>query len=461
MRKKYEPQLTVDDAIFLRGGDYFPEDAQLNKMSDILDENPELLEAVAGDLQQELKATGAEGMSAEQVLRSAILYQLQGYPYRELALRLADSFNFRKFTRFYARKVPHFSNFEKAIKKIRPETWERVNDLLLQYAIKKKVESGGRLRADATVAETNIHHPTDAGLIADGARVLDRLMRGARLDCPGVSFAYHNRMKRVKKLAFKIAMAKGPKAEENRSVWYRELLPLIREVLALARGCREALVRAELSFVADTMRRALVSELEDYLPLVDRVAGQCSRRVLEGEKVPAGEKLVSIFEPHTDIICRGKSQSPAEFGHKVMAATGSSGLVLQYQVCSGNRPDDEYFAGLLEKHAAQFGRAPEEFTADRRFYHARNERLASAGEYRVDRLAIPKPGRRSPERIAHERQPWFKQLLRFRAGIEGGFSTLIRCFGWGRCLWRGLSSFGSWVGLSVLSYNLRKLAALV
>lgn len=461
MRKKDEPQMTINDYNFLQLGDFIPEDPQLAKMSAILDENRGLLEAVAQDLRQDLAATGAEGMTVEQVLRSAILYQMEGYPYRQLAARLSDSFNFRKFTRFYSRPIPHFSNLERAIKKIRPETWGVLNDLLVQYAIKKKVESGARLRADATVVESNIHYPTDASLLADGIRVLDRLMRGARDNCPGVRFEYHNRTKRAKKLAYKMAMAKGPHAEENRAGWYRELLPLSREVLGLGRGCLAALRSARLSFDEETAARAVAAELAEYLPLVERAADQCARRVQAGEKVPAAEKIVSIFEPHTDIICRGKTLSPAEFGHKVMAATGASGLVLQYEVCAGNRPDDEYFAGLLEKHAAQFGRAPREFSADRRFYHARNEELAAAGPYLVERLAIPKPGRRSAERISLEHEKWFKKLLRFRAGIEGGFSTLLRCFGWSRCLWRGLASFGSWVGLSVFAYNLRKLAALV
>jgi IS5 family transposase len=231
--------------------------------------------------------------------------------------------------------------------------------------------------------------------------------------------------------------------------------------LALARGCREALGSARLSFAEETAAKAIISELDQYLPLAEAAASQCERRVKEGEKVPAAEKIVSIFEPHTDIICRGKTQSPAEFGHKVMAATGSSGLVLQYEVCAGNRPDDEYFEGLLKKHLEQFGRVPFEFAADRRFYHERNEELAAEGPYRVERLAVPKPGRRSAERIELEKEKWFKKLLRFRAGIEGGLSTLLRCFGWGRCLWRGLASFGSWVGLSVFAYNLRKLAVLV
>jgi len=461
MRKKYEPQMTVDDHIFLQLGDYIPEDRQLSKMSAILDENPELLEAVARDLRLDVAATGAEGMTAEQVLRSAILYQMQGYPYRELEARLSDSFNFRKFTRFYSRPIPHFSNLEKAIKKIRPETWQAVNDLLVQYAIKKKVESGGRLRADATVVETNIHYPTDASLLEDGVRVLDRLMRAGRDYCPSVIYEYHNRTKRVKKLAYKIAMAKGPHAEKNRAGWYRELLPLSREVLALARGCRAALGSARLSFDEETAAKAVISGLDEILPHVEATVSQCERRVKAGEKVPAAEKIVSIFEPHTDIICRGKTQSPAEFGHKVMAATGASGLVLQYEVCAGNRPDDEYFEGLLKKHVEQFGQAPSEFAADRRFYHERNEKLAAEGPYRVERLAVPKPGRRSRPRIELEKEKWFKGLLRFRAGIEGGLSTLLRCFGWGRCLWRGLASFGSWVGLSVFAYNLRKLAVLV
>lgn len=460
MRKKYEAQMTIEDHDFKALGEYFPEDRELTKMSAALDENPAILEAVGEDLRIGLRGAGAWGMTVEQVLRSAIIYQIKGYPYRELADRIADSYNFRKFTRFYSGKVPHFSNFEKAIKKIRPETFARINELLVAHAIKKKVEAGVKLRGDATVVETNIHYPTDGALLEDSARVLDRLMKAAKEECRA-RFEYHDRTRRAKKLSYQIVMAKGKSAERTRRLCYRELLAVMAEVIGMARGCRAALSAPGRSFAAAECARFLRAEFDEYLPLAEQVMRQCERRVQEGEKVPAAEKIVSIFEPHTDIIRRGKSQCPTEFGHKLMVATGASGLVLQYEVCEGNPDDGAFLEAMLQKHLAQFGHGPRDFTADRRFYSADNEKLAAAAPFMVERVAIPKPGRRDPERASLEKQRWFKKLLRFRAGIEGGLSTLLRCFGLGRCLWRGLQSFQSWVGLAVFTYNLRKIAALI
>lgn len=459
MRPIIKVQMTFSDHEFLNAGHLFSEDRELEKIGAALDEDPAFLAAAAQDLQAGLAETGAEGMAVEQVLRAAILYQLRCDSYRELAGRLGSDYHFRKFSRFYGRPIPHFTNLEKAIKKIKPETWEKLNDLAVALAVKKKLEDGAKVRGDTTVARTDIHHPTDASLMWDGARVLDRLMAGAREALPRLGFEYHDRTRRAKKLAYKIAMAKGRNAEQNRSGWIRELLRVAAEVAAMARDCREELARGEFDFDEATLALLIKAELDRYLPLAEQCLCQCERR-MAGEKVPAGEKVVSIFEPHTDIICRGKTMSPAEFGHKVFAATGVSGLVLQYKVCEGNPPDHDLFEEMLKKHAAQFGGAPREFTGDRRFYHAKNEELAASGPYRVERLAIPKPGRRVPERIALEKQGWFKKLLRFRAGIEGGLSTLLRCFGLGRCLWRGLESFKSWVGLSFFAWNLKKLAAL-
>jgi len=463
MRPKMKLQMTIEDYEFLSAGHLFNEDPELEKMSAALDEAPEILEAVADDLQGGLKETGAEGMSVEQVLRSAVIYQLKCYSYRELANRLGSDYNFRKFTRFYGREIPDFSNLEKAIKRIRPQTWERLNEFSVALAIKKNLENGEVARGDTAVTETNIHYPTDASLLWDSVRVLDRLMKGAREQFPQCGFEYHDRTRRAKKRSYQITMGKGKEIEKKRVKWYRDLLKVSVEVVEMARVLREVLDKAlenkQLYYSDANLATFIKSELDHYLPLAEQCISQCERRVKNGEKVPADEKIVSIFEPHTDIIMRGKTMSPAEFGHKVMAVTGKSGLVLQYKVCEGNPPDSDLFEGILEKHVEQFGKGPREFTGDRRFYHDDNEKLAADERYNVERLAIPKPGRRSGERIEFEKQRWFKMLLRFRAGIEGGLSTLLRCFGLGRCLWRG-ESFNSWVGLSFFAWNLRKIAAL-
>ena len=461
MRKKYEPQISFDDFSFTSLDKIFPPDEELEKMSSALDETPEILDEVARDLQCGLQETGAEGMTVEQVLRSAVIYQYKEYSYRELAARISDSYNYRKFARFHARQVPHFSNFEKAIKKIRPETFEKINDLLVIYAIKKKLENGKKLRGDAAVVETNIHYPTDASLLWDSVRVLDRLMNGARENCPSVKFEYHNRTRSAKKYCYKITMAKGKNADKNRKIYYRKLLKSARDVLDMAFICLAALDMKGLGFDENLVASLLKDEFDKYTALAARAIDQCERRVLAGEKVPASEKIVSIFEDHTDIIRRGKTMSPTEFGHKVLVATGASGLVTQYKVCEGNPGDNELFGGILEKHADQFGKAPLAFAGDRRFYSADNEELAASDPFNVERVSIPKPGYKNAERRAFEKERWFKKLQRFRAGIEGNLSTLLRSFGLTRCLWRGWESFKSWVGLSVFAYNLRKIAALL
>ena len=461
MRKKIEAQMNIEDHNFLSLEHVFPKDEELEKMSAVLDEAPEILEAVARDLQVGLKETGAYGMTVEQILRSAIIYQLKGYPYRELAERINDSFNFRKFTRFYATPVPHFTNLEKGIKRIRPETFDKINQLLVDLAIKKKLEDGKSLRADATVVKTNIHHPTDAGLLWDSVRVIDRLIKGAHDHLPQARFEYHNRTRRSKKISCQITMAKGKGAEKKRAQGYRQLLKVAAEVVEMGRSCRAALANSVFNFTEADIASCIADELDHYLPLAEQCIEQCQRRVICDEKVPADEKLVSIFEPHTDIIRRGKSMSPTEFGHKVTAATGKSGLILQHQVSEGNPSDGDYLGDILEKHVEQFGHGPDQFAADRRFYSEENERLASCAPFNVSRVSIPKPGRKDPERTMLEKQGWFKKLQRFRAGIEGILSTLLRGLGFSRCLWCGFESFKSWVGLSVFAWNLRKIAALI
>jgi IS5 family transposase len=275
-----------------------------------------------------------------------------------------------------------------------------------------------------------------------------------------VAFEYHDRTRVTKKLSYKITMAKGKGAKQKRKKCYRKLLKIAAEVLQMARSCSASLQTEELGFDEKSAALLIRKELDQYTALAEQCISQCERRVMIGESVPADQKVVSIFEPHTDIIRRGKTMSPTEFGHKVLVATGASGLVTQYKVCQGNPSDGEYVDELLAKHVEQFGCAPRAFAADRRFYSKANEELAAADPYNVERVSIPKPGHKNTQRSALEKEPWFKKLQRFRAGIEGGLSTLLRSFGLGRCLWRGWESFQSWVGLSVFAYNLRKIAAL-
>jgi IS5 family transposase len=431
--------------------------AELRVIDSLLDEAPEILDLVHADL---CKAEGAGAgrpaeATSEQVLRSAILKQLRDLDYRNLAQEIDANPLYRKFTRFYGKKIPHFTRLNDLIKMIAPETMLRINEAIVRLGIKKKVENGKSIRHDTTVAETDIAWPRDSRLLNDSVRVLTRLLKELRQAAPELEFPFHDRGRAAKKRAYQIAMGKGKNAAGRREVLYQELLNLQAEVCDYARQALGAANAGSATAWAPEVM-SLIYQLTHYLTLADRVWDQAHRRVVLGEMVPAAEKIVSIFEEHTDIICRGKTDSPTEFGHKFDVATGRSGLIVRYEVLEGNPGDGEILERAIQDHIKLFGRAPKRLTADRRYHSAENERIAR--ELGVDQVALPKPGRLSEIRRELQKAPWFRRLMRFRAGIEGNLSTLLRSFGLSRCLWKGWRSFQAYIGLGVLTYNLRLLA---
>ena len=454
MRKKIVAQRSLfDQAINILLSIFKPEKT-LQKIDTVIDENPDILEAIHSDLTGSLNKTGRKGLSAERVLRSAILKQYKNYSYRELRNRINDGVSLRWFTRFYSDPVPHFTALQKAIKAIKPKTWSRINDILVQFAKERKLENGRSLRVDTTVTESNIAYPLDARLLNDSVRVLTRIMQRSVELVPGLNFSFSKRTKRAKKRCYQIVMAKGPKAEQRRRKLYKDLIKVANEVFHMASLCCK-----QLSNSPHLEAIGLHDELDHYLTLAAVAIDQCERRVLKAETVPAEEKLVSIFEEHTDIIKRGKSQSPTEFGHKVLVTSGKSGLITQYQTFRGNPSDDTMLADIIASHQQQYQQAPWHLSGDRRFFSAENEKQAY--ESGVKKVSICKPGYRSKERKQLEKEQWFKKLQRFRSGIEGLISGLMRGYGLKRCLWKGWEAFQSYVGLSIVTFNLQKIAQLL
>lgn len=453
MRKKIVAQRSVFDQAIHVLLSIFKTDKTLKKMDAIIDENPDILAAVHADLTGSLKKSGRKGLSAERVLRSAILKQYKSYSYRELHKSLNDGVSLRWFTRFYSDSVPHFTALQKAIKSIKPNSWNRINDMLVRFAKERKLENGRYIRADTTVTESNIAYPLDARLLNDSVRVLTKIMQRSLELVPGFNFSFAKRTKRAKKRCYQIVMAKGPKTEQRRKKLYKDLLKVANEVFHMASLCCK-----QLGNSAHLEAIALHDQLDHYLTLSAVAIDQCKRRVIKAEKVPAQEKLVSLFEEHTDIIKRGKSKSPTEFGHKVLVASGKSGLITQYQTFRGNPSDDTMLADILACHQQQYQKAPWHLSADRRFFSAENEKQAY--ESGVKKVSICKPGYRSKDRQQLEKEQWFKKLQRFRAGIEGLISGLMRGYGLKRCLWKGWQAFQSYVGLSIVTFNLQKIAQL-
>jgi len=453
MREKVVAQRSIfDQAIDLLISIFKPS-RKLKNMDIVIDANPDIVRAVHADLSKGLKDSGRPGISAERVLRSAILKQWKGYSYRELRERINDCVSYRWFTRFHSDAIPHYTALQRAIKSIEAQTWNRINEILVNYARERKLENGKSLRVDTTVVETNISYPVDAQHLWDSIRVLTRLMERCRCLLPDINFAFAKRTRRAKKLCYAIVMAKGPKAEHRRKKLYKDLLKVANEVFRMGIDCCKQLMKTHHREALE-----LYQKLDHYLTLFAVAIDQCERRVLKGEKVPASEKIVSIFEEHTDIIKRGKSQSPTEFGHKVLLASGKTGLITQYETLHGNPDDSKMLPSILTIHKNQYGHVPDNLCGDRRFFSSHNEKTAH--DRGVKKVCICKPGYRSKRRKQIEKERWFKKLQRFRAGIEGIISALMRGYGLKRCLWKGWQSFKSYVGLSVVTFNLQKIAEL-
>ena len=381
---------------------------ELRSISEWLDKHREVLTWVMADLRSvEVKATGRRGLSAESVLRCALLKQHRQLTYEELAFYLCDSASFQAFARLPLNECPKKSALQRVISAIKPSTWERIQRALMATAAQTRIEPGQRIRIDSTVTDSPIHPPSDSHLLLDGVRVLVRLLKQARAlpGAPVLSFVNHYRVakKRAKALWYTRGAAK-------REPLYRDLLAATRATLESTDKVREQLLSSTTNAVE---LMVWLAQVRHYETLVLQVIAQTERRVFAGETVPANEKCVSLFEPHTDIIVKGRRE--VQYGHKLNLVSGRSGLILDVVIEPGNPADSQRFMPMLERRG----------------------------------LAI----------TDMVKSKWvYRRLCNFRAGIEAGISCLKRAYGLSRCTWKGLAHFESYVWSSVVAYNLSLLA---
>lgn len=415
-------------------------------MSEILDKLPATAELVAWDLAKGTKATkaGRAGMSGEQVLRAGLLKQMHSWSYDDLAFHLKDSPTFRTFCRIgMMQSAPKRSCLAENIKRVKPETFERVNQLVIGRAKKEGVEDGKKVRIDSTVIDANIHQPLDSNLLYDVVRTLTRILKKASSWSDQLLFSNHT--KRAKRRMLDVINA--------RSMAHR--VPIYRELVKITQWTLEYAAEAVpvLNKLPDMQAWAVAGALEHYLELGRKVVEQTERRVFREESVPAAEKLVSIFEPHTDVIVKDRRQTL--YGHKVFLSVGASGMILDLLMERGNPSDATRAIPMLARHGALMGKPPEQVAFDAGFTSAAN--IATARELGVKNASFAKkgsidvsPGVRSPKQ--------YKKLQRFRAGVEGIISFTKRCFGFDRCTWRGYRSFHAYAWASVLCTNLLLMA---
>ena len=436
----------------------------LEAISDFLDDQRDIIECIRRDLVRGLKkpGSGRSGLTARQILRSLVLMRVKNWDYRELRERIADGLTLRQFTDFYCAPVPKHDAFQRGIIRLTPRTLKAVNDLVVRAAVKLGLEDGAKLRVDTTVVQTDIHHPTDNTLLWDVVRVVTRLVgRLAKaLELRRIR-GFCDRRRSARRRMYEIQRMTTRQRHEQQTGTYRVLIGIAEEVVGNARAAVEKTgkMRGKDMF-ADMAIEQLRKQIEHFCELGSRVIDQARRRVLDDEQVPNGEKIYSIFEPHTDLIKRGKVRTPIEFGHKVFLAESAQGLITQYEVLKGNPSDEVHVAPSLRRHRQAFGRVPELYGTDRGFFSEQN--LASCKHAGVKVVCIPqRGGKKTAEREAYEKTADFKKGQRFRAGIEGRISVLFRGRGMKRCLAEGPDRFELWVGAAVLANNLMRIAAML
>jgi IS5 family transposase len=392
-------------------------------------------------------------MSAEQVLRCAILKQYRNLTYEELAFHLEDSQSFRAFAKMRIGQYPSSSTLQENIKALSVESWESVHQAVLGYAEGQGLEKGRTARMDSTVVETNIHQPTDSTLLQDGIRIITRWLAEGKslLPVPEYSFVDHNR--RTKKRVVTILNARK---EAIRQRAYRDLLDLAGRVRGYALGAIPVLsgfISADAQMGLEAY--ALAEKLERAVRMLEQVISQTERRVFHGEKVPADEKLVSFFECHTDIIVKGSRE--VEYGHKVFLTGGKTGMVLDCVMERGNPNDTVLFPILIERQERVYGRPPRQVSADGGF--ASQENLKKAKGMGIKDVAFAK--KKGLAVLEMVKSHWvYKKLRNFRAGIEANISRLKRSFGFSCCDWTGWAGFKQYIWSAIVSYNLLVLAQL-
>jgi IS5 family transposase len=430
--------------------------AELRKIDEILRCLPRIAELIHEDLVRGLKdpSTGRQGnLTADQVFRALQIKQMNGFSYKELAFHLADSKSYRSFCGIgFTDKVPKSSVLQRDIKKIRPETLGRIQLLILEKAKDEKIEKGRRARIDCTVVETNIHHPTDSSLLNDCVRVMARTMRDA-LDKFAVDFTFVDHRRRAKKRSLEILNAKSKK---KRIKPYKDLLHVTALTVGYAEEAARVLPTARKKSNAPDLlgeRLVIAEELSHYADLAKKVMDQTERRIVKDEKVPATEKIVSIFETHTDIIIKDRRET--SYGHKVVLTGGDSGMFTDMVVLDGNPADSTLPVDMVQRQEEISDRVPLKAAFDGGF--ASKENLRKIKKLGVRDVTFRKKRGLKVSEMA--KSTWvYKRMCDFRAGIEGMISFLKRCFGLRRCNWHGYESFKSYAWSSVITANLLLMA---
>ncbi len=438
-------------------------------ISRVLDATPRILDLVHKDVGEALDELNRDSRrlgrpcdyTTETLLRIIVCQSIEAASLREIVVRIDDSYFFRRFVKIGDGSMMDYTILCRLRNKITTKTWKKINLALAKSALSNEVIDGARLRLDTTAVETNIHYPSDSGLLWDVYRVLARLIRAAREIDVRIGCEGNLQEKHAKRLHSRIAREASKRnwraARMKRS--YEGLFGLVERILDMSTSAAKQL-RRQIKRIRrrdhDLVMEAIASELEHYTALGQRVLSQAKRRVVEGEKVPADQKIYSIFEPHTEMLIRGKAGKNIEFGHMVHLQQVEGKFITDYDVFEKRPVDYTLVDSAIKSHIKLFGHPPEELAGDKGFYESMNK--LGELEKEIELVSIAKKGGRTVEEVARESSEGFKFAQAFRAGIEGSISYLKRVLRMARCFVKGYDNYQAAIGRIVFAHNLIVLA---
>ena len=403
------------------------------------------------------RTRGRKGTPAEVVLRLLLLKHIRNWSYAILEREVRANLVYRQFTRVGAQKVPDGKTLGKLGLALGPEIIEKMHQRVVAIAREKKIVAGRRLRVDTTVVETDIHYPTDSGLLGDAVRVLTRTMKKIAQVAGAAGEKLRDRTRSARYRVIEIGRASRSRSEQGKEKLkqiYQKLLAATGRVVAQAQRFAAEVatgVKHGSSLVEQVVLEASRQYLETMIPRVKQVMRQTRARIIKGNTHLAG-KIVSLFEPHTEIIRKGKAAKPTEFGKMIKIQEAEGQIITHYQVYDERPNDVDLLIPALEVHRQRLGRAPRLATADAAFFSTQNETAAHA--LGVKRLSIPNRSTKSAERKKLQKKRWFRNGQKWRTGSEGRISLVKRRHGLNRCRYKGQQGIKRWVGLGVIGDNL-------
>ena len=398
------------------------------------------------------RCRGRRGAPADMVLRLLVLKHIRNWSYEVLEREVRANLVYRDFTHVGGGKTPDAKTMGRWGLALGPEVLKQVHAGVVRIARDKGVTAGRRMRVDTTVVETDIHHPTDSTLLGDGVRVLTRIMRRITTMAGTAGTKLRDRTRSVKLRLLEIgrvARAKGPINQDKLEQRYRQLLDTTSRVVGQARRFSGEIaqgMKRSANALKQLVLEGLRQELDEMTSRVRQVMKQTRARIFRGN-TRSEEKLLSLFEPSTEVIRKGKAGKPNEFGKMVKLQEAENQIITDYEVYARRPHDSDLLIAAIETHQALLGRTPRLVAADAAFYSAKNEAAARAKG--VKRVCIPNRSKRRKE----QRKRWFRNGQKWRTGSEGRISVVKRRHGLDRCRYRGYIGMNRWVGLGVIADN--------